>query len=545
MARYSWAVVALHIFVADATTVRSPTPPMGWNSYNSYGCSPSEDIIKKNAQGLVDTGLADLGYLSVTVDCGWPAKDRNSEGELQWNEKLFPSGGKALGEFIHGLGLKFGLYSGAGYLQCGSTDLPASLGYEDIDAESFAKWGGDTLKYDNCYATSKTVMVDADSEEAQSPSRFRKMAASLDLVNRDIAYYLCQWGIGYDVGEWASALANSWRISNDIYGAWRSIWRITNEAVRYYKHTTVGAFADLDMLIVGLGALSHEEERFHFGMWAIQKSPLIIGAVIDGKSIPKESVKILSNKEVIAINQDSLAKQAELVLRYTEEEWDLWAGELSGSRTVVGIANWRNNSQTVKVDLGVLGIAKADARDIWAASDIGTVSGVETVDLASHELKLWILSNIESTKPPQSTGYYSAGDATLTGSAAISKCGDDDCLPTNLKVRNIGPGAKVTFDSVSASSSGTKLVGVDYINYEYAFHSGWAWGTNTRNMTISVNGGEAKRWAFPVSGGDWYETGRLTIEVDGFVDGEKNSLVFAVSEGDTWAPDLVGLELFE
>ncbi|KAK7419250.1 hypothetical protein QQX98_003402 [Neonectria punicea] len=452
---------------------------MGWNSYNSYSCSPSEDIIKKNAQGLVDTGLAGLGYLSVTVDCGWPAKDRNSEGELQWNEKLFPSGGKALGEFIHDLGLKFGLYSGAGYLQCGSTDLPASLGYEDIDAESFAKWGGDTLKYDNCYATSKTVMVDADSEEAQSPSRF------------------------------------------------------------------LGASADLDMLIVGLGALSHEEERFHFGMWAIQKSPLIIGAVIDGKSIPEESVKILSNKEVIAINQDSLAKQAELVLRYTEEEWDLWAGQLSGSRTVVGIANWRNNSQTVEVDLGVLGIAKADARDIWAVNDVGTVSGVETVDLAGHEMKLWILSNIESTKPPQSTGYYSAGDATLAGSATISKCGNDDCLPTNLKVGNIGPGAKVAFDSVGAFSSGTKLVGVDYINYEYAFHSAWEWGSNTRNMTISVNGGEAKRWAFPISGRDWYETGRLTIEVDGFVDGEENSLVFAVSEGDEWAPDLVGLELFE
>ncbi|KPM44124.1 putative alpha-galactosidase D [Neonectria ditissima] len=539
----SWVVVALNTLAVGATTVRSPTPPMGWNSYNSYSCSPSEEIIKKNAQGLVDTGLADLGYLSVTVDCGWPAKDRSSEGELQWNEELFPSGGKALGEYIHDLGLKFGLYSGAGYLQCGSTDLPASLGYEDIDAESFAEWGGDTLKYDNCYATSTTEMVDADSEEAQSPSRFRKMAASLDLVNRDIAYYICQWGIGYDVGEWASALGNSWRISNDIYGAWRSIWRITNEAVRYYKHTTVGAFADLDMLIVGLGALSYEEERFHFGMWAIQKSPLIIGAVIDTESIPEESFKTLSHKEVIAINQDSLAKQAELVLRYTEEEWDLWAGELSGSRTVVGIANWRNNSQTVDVDLSVLGIAKADARDVWATSDIN-VSGVETVDLAGHEMKLWILSNIESTNPPQSAGYYAAEDATLKGSAAISECGDEDCLPTHSKVGNIGAGASVTFGSVAATSSGTKLVGVDCINYEYAFHTAWEWGSNTRNMTVSVNGGEAKRWAFPVSGGDWYETGRLTIAVDGFVDGD-NVLVFAVSEGDEWAPDLVGLELFE
>lgn len=128
MASYAWLVVALHALVADAATARSPTPPMGWNSYNHYSCSPSEDIIKKNAQGLIDLGLADVGYLSVTTDCGWPASERDSEGKLQWNEKLFPSGGKALGDFIHDLGLKFGLYSGAGYLQCGSTDLPASLG---------------------------------------------------------------------------------------------------------------------------------------------------------------------------------------------------------------------------------------------------------------------------------------------------------------------------------------------------------------------------------------------------------------------------------
>jgi alpha-galactosidase len=114
--------------LGQAVNVRTSTPPMGWNSYNAYSCSPSETIMKTNAQGLVDLGLADLGYTLVTTDCGWPAEDRDSEGRMQWNADLFPSGGEALGEFIHGLGLDFGLYSGAGYLQCGSTDLPASLG---------------------------------------------------------------------------------------------------------------------------------------------------------------------------------------------------------------------------------------------------------------------------------------------------------------------------------------------------------------------------------------------------------------------------------
>lgn len=239
-------VFALH---AAARNARSPTPPMGWNSYNTYNCLPSEDKIKLNAQRIVDLGLDKLGYTSVTTDCGWPARDRDAEGRMQWNATLFPSGGKALGDFIHGLGLDFGLYSGAGYLQCGSTDLPASLGFEKIDAESFAEWGGDSLKYDNCYSTSRTVMVDSDSAEAQSPARFQHMAAELEAVDRDIQYFICQWGIGVDVGEWAAKIGNSWRISNDIYNAWRNMWRITNQVVPYYKHTTVGAFPDMDMLM--------------------------------------------------------------------------------------------------------------------------------------------------------------------------------------------------------------------------------------------------------------------------------------------------------
>ncbi|KAH6880053.1 glycoside hydrolase superfamily [Thelonectria olida] len=538
-------LLASNALLAKAATVRSSTPPMGWNSYNSYSCSPSEAIIKKNAQGLVDLGLADLGYTSVTVDCGWPAKNRDSEGKMQWDETLFPSGVEDLGDFIHDLELKFGLYSGAGYLQCGSTDLPASLGYEEIDAETFAEWGGDSLKYDNCYATSNTTMVDSDSDEAKSSARFEKMAASLDSVDRDIAYYICQWGLGTDVGEWASEIGNSWRISNDIYNAWRSIWRITNQAVPYYKHTKVGAFPDLDMLIVGLGALSYEEDRFHFGMWAIHKSPLIIGAVMDSAKIPAKSLEILSNKEVIAINQDSLGKQAELVLRHTEEEWDLWAGELSGSRKVVGISNWKNASQTVEVDLKILGVSEAEARDAWAQEDIGQISGSQTVELAGHEMKLWILSEAKSTAAPDGGEYYSAAEAALKGSAAVVKCGTGECSPTQSKVGNIAPGSTVTFSSVAAWTSGKVLLGVDYINYDYSFTDAWQWGSNTRNMTVSVNGEDAKRWAFPLSGGDWYETGRLTIEVDGFVEGEKNEVVFSVPAKDAWAPDLVGFEVLE
>ncbi|KAF2792261.1 carbohydrate-binding module family 35 protein [Melanomma pulvis-pyrius CBS 109.77] len=518
---------------------------MGWNSYNSYSCSPTEQKIKTSAQGLIDLGLAGLGYNFVTVDCGWLQRGRDSQGRLQWNATNFPSGGKGLGDYLHGKGLGFGLYSGAGYFQCGSTDLPASLGFEKIDAQSFAEWGGDSLKYDNCYSTSNTTMVDGDSAEAQSPARFQRMATELDAVDRDIRYYICQWGIGTNLGKWASAIGNTWRISNDIYNAWRSIWRITNEAVRYYKHTTVGAFADMDMLIVGLNALSEQEERFHFSMWAISKSPLIIGAILDSTRLSQSSLNILSNKEIIAINQDPLAKQAQLTRRYTEEEYDIWLGDLSGSRKVLGISNWRNNSQSMTIDLSSLGIASANVRDVWAARDMGARSGVQKVDLAGHEMKIWVLSNIVASSPPRSSGYYSAANATLAGPAHLVSCAGGQCLPTQRKVGDIFPGASVSIRNVTSKRVGKKLVGVDYINFEYAFDTAWDWGTNTRNMTISVNGNAAKRWAFPVSGGDWFETGRLMIEVDGFVAGSGNEVVFRAAAGDVAAPDLVGFEIFE
>ncbi|KAJ4252399.1 hypothetical protein NW762_010997 [Fusarium torreyae] len=522
-------------------TVKSPTPPMGWNSYNHYNCRPSEDIIKINAKGLVDLGFSDLGYTIVTVDCGWPSRDRDDEGRLQWNSTLFPSGPKALGDYIHDLGLEFGLYSGAGYLQCGSTDIPASLGYEEIDAKSFAEWGGDTLKYDNCYATSKTEMVDADSAEAKSPDRFVKMAAAINETNRDIQYFLCQWGIGEDVPQWAAPLGNSWRMSNDIFNAWRAIWRITNQAVAHSKYNRPGAFADLDMLIIGLNALSHEEERFHFGFWSMMKSPLIIGGVMDAKQIPSDSLEVMSNKEAIAINQDSLGQAAELVIRYTEEEWDVWAGNLSSDRKVLGVANWKNETQSVSVDLSLVGVETASARDVWAHKDVD-ISGTQKFELAPHELRLLVLSDIQQASLPKSAGYYSASDASLEGSAKLVNCEENECLPVNKKIGSIGKGAKVTFDSVSAPNDGSAYVGLDYINHEY-HHTIGDWETNTRNMSISVNGEDSKRWAFPNAGGDWFESGRLTILLDGFVKGANNTVTFATSSSGTWAPDLVGFEV--
>ncbi|KAF6796973.1 alpha-galactosidase precursor [Colletotrichum sojae] len=533
---------------ASAKTVKTPTPQMGWNSYNYYNCYPNEKIMKDNAHAVVDTGLAEAGYTTITTDCGWPAEDRAADGQLVWNPELFPSGGgKELGDYIHNLGLKFGVYSGGGYFQCGSTDQPASLDHEFTDAKSFAAWGADSLKYDNCYAVQPDVMVDYVHPDAVSPDRFITMAEAINATDKDMLYQVCQWGTGEDLGIWVPKIGNSWRISNDIYNGWRSIWRITNQVVPFYKYTGPGAFPDMDMLIVGLNALSIEEEKFHMAMWSINKSPLTLGAPAIPALVPEHTLSIVANKEVIAINQDPLAKQAQLVRRYTEDEWDVWAGELSGDRLVVGLANWSNDSQTVGVDLAaVLGVASAKARDVWAASDVGALEGTYETELKGHELRLLVLSDITKSEAVHtSAGYYSAGDdGALLGSAAKVACSSSQCLPTGSKVGNIGSGAGVKFEGVEAKSEGKKLLGVDFINYEVALDSAWDFGSNTRNLTISVNGGDAKRWAFPISGGNWFDTGRLLVEVDGFKSDASNTVEFKAS-GSAWAPDLVGFEVFE
>ncbi|KAL3454412.1 glycoside hydrolase [Aspergillus insuetus] len=537
-----------------ARTLETSTPQMGWNSYNSGGCVVDEEIMIENAKGLVRNGLHKLGYEYVTADCGWYNTTRDSSGALQWNTTAFPSGGKVLGDKIHGLGLKFGVYSGAGYWQCGGGNkYPGSLGHERADAEAFARWGADSLKYDNCYNTLDEPSNGADfySDASASLDRHRAMAVELSKVDRDIVYQLCQWGVGEYLGSRGAAIANSWRISVDIYMNWGSIWRITNQAIAYAKYASPGAYPDLDMLIVGLGVLSEQEEKMHFSLWSIFKSPLILGNALSNP-IPHSSFQVISNKEVIDINQDPLGKSAELVRRYTEEGYDIYAGELSGGRMVLGIANWMNTTQTVSIDLpSVIGVSSAQARDVWEHRHVGRISQTYRTRLEGHEMRLLVLSDVKHVRDETKlSSYYPAPQASVSGNASVVACGTGLCLPAGSKVTNIGNAASnaaVTFTDVLVQNGGCKTLLLDYINYDIAWESSWKkpQGTSSRNVTISVNSGPVKRWALPISGGSWFDTGRLALEVSGFEAGN-NTVEFRGVDGMSgFAPDLVGFTLVE
>ncbi|KAL4768532.1 alpha-galactosidase D [Aspergillus nidulans var. acristatus] len=352
------------------------TPQMGWNTYNQYNCFPNESIVHENARALVDTGLADLGYRYVTIDCGWGVEDRLPNGTITWNPELFPQGFPAMGRYLHDLGLLFGVYGNSGILLCGSPpNNTGNLYYEDIDARTFAEWGADSLKYDNCYSDAATNYPNVNYAPSTSPHpRFANMSRYIQAQDRDILFQVCEWGIDFPA-LWAPEIGHSWRIGNDIIPHWRSIFRTLNQAVPQTDFARPGQWPDLDMLLVGLeGVLTVPEEQTHFSLWSILKSPLTIGAAIPG--MRAESLDILSNADVIAFNQDALGVSAALRRRWSDEGYEVWSGPLEGGRTIAAVINWRDEDREITLDLPDIGLQYAETlQNVWADE---TVKGVKT-----------------------------------------------------------------------------------------------------------------------------------------------------------------------
>ncbi|TID24176.1 carbohydrate-binding module family 35 protein [Venturia nashicola] len=536
-------------------------PIMGWNSYNHYSCSPNESIIHSNAQALVDLGLQAVGYHFVTVDCGWTLPNRSDDGTLTPNPARFPSGYPALSDFIHGLGLGFGVYSDAGVKMCmtGQPEQVGSLYHEKQDAETFASWGADLLKYDNCFSEASSGFPNTDyAPTVPHLGRYQNMSDAIASTKRPIIMQLCNWGLDFP-SAWAPQVGHSWRITNDIIPAWRTIPRILNQAVPQTSFAGAGHWLDLDMLEVGNDKFTIPEEQTHFSLWAIIKSPLVIGAALKDSrtSIKKDSLDILMNKDVIGYNQDSLGVAASFRRRWTEEGYEIWAGPLSGNRLVVAVINWSNKPRDLTLNFSDVDVDTAGSlKDIWNDKTASNVQSSYTAHVQAHGTILLELSEItKATASAQKPTFFPSTDFTIIGSANRQTCQPDLCAPVGSKIGYLSPSGSASIEISSPSTAAKKLVDVYFCNNEIAFQSAWAHGTNTRNLTISVND-VTTRIEVPLSGKSselfsvgkgWEDTGTFKVEVGGWKVGT-NKVIISNKGGraglQKLGADFVGMDVY-
>jgi len=316
------------------------TPPMGWNSWNKFACDINENIIREIADAMVSTGLKDAGYEYIVIDDCWHGQ-RDSLGFIHPDPERFPSGIKALADYVHSKGLKFGIYSDAGKKTCGGR--PGSLGHEYQDALQYARWGVDFLKYDWC-----------ETENINPIGAYTLMRDALFAAGRPILFSICEWGNSRP-WEWAQDVGHMWRTTGDIYncfdciidhGTWKAFGVLTildmQDGLR--KYAGPGHWNDPDMLEVGNG-MPANEDRAHFSMWAMICAPLILGN--DIRNMTPETKAILENKEAIAINQDKLGIQA---LKYSaNNEIETWFKPLENGDWAVCFLNRSKEDKTIEI----------------------------------------------------------------------------------------------------------------------------------------------------------------------------------------------------
>ncbi|CAH9078735.1 unnamed protein product [Cuscuta epithymum] len=354
------------------------TPQMGWSSWNHFACAIDEQLIRETADAIVSTGLAALGYKYVNLDDCWAELDRDSQGNLVAKASKFPSGMKALADYVHNKGLKLGIYSSAGNMTC-SNQMPGSLWHEEQDAKTFASWEIDYLKYDNC-----------NNQNISPKERYPTMSKALLNSGRSIFYSLCEWG-DENPATWAQSVGNSWRTTGDIEDTWTSMTTLADLNDKWAAYAGPGGWNDPDMLEVGNGGMTTQEYRSHFSIWALAKAPLLIGC--DVRSVDSPTLDILTNKEVIDVNQDPLGVQGKKVKR--EGDLEVWAGPLSNKRVAVVLWNRGPSEAIITADWSILGLSPStlvDARDLWAHSTQTKVEGKISASVYSHDSKFYVLT---------------------------------------------------------------------------------------------------------------------------------------------------------
>ena len=343
------------------------TPPMGWNSWNHFAAKVDDATIRAQADAMVSSGLAAAGYRYINIDDTWEG-ERDAAGVIHPNSK-FPDM-KALADYVHSKGLKLGIYSSPGPKTC--EGLAGSEGHEEQDAKTYAAWGIDYLKYDLCSLGDRMRTAGGlDKAHEMELAAYRKMEAALKATGRPIVYSLCQYGVAA-VWQWGGSVGgNLWRTTGDITDKYARMIQIGFGQAGLSKYAGPGHWNDPDMLEVGNGGMTGAEYRTHMSLWAILAAPLLAGN--DLTKMTPETLSILGNREVIAIDQDPLGRQGDRVT--AEGPLEVWAKPLTGGAKAVGLFNTADFPNYVEVDYARLGLKGAQkTRDIWAAKDLGKMS---------------------------------------------------------------------------------------------------------------------------------------------------------------------------
>jgi len=356
------------------------TPPMGWNSWNHFECdNVNEEVIKEMADAMVSSGMKDAGYEYINIDDCWQV-GRDSSGLIIVDSLKFPSGIKHLADYIHAKGLKFGIYSDAGTHTCAGR--PGSKGFELIDAQTYAKWGVDYLKYDWC------------NTKGQDPIKsYTLMRDALYESGRQIVFSICDWGIS-ETWKWAGDVGHLWRTTYDITDRWDGtrwgnqlgIVNILEKQVGLEAYAGPGRWNDPDMLEVGNDGLTINESKVHFSMWCMLAAPLITGN--DLRNMPLEIKNILINPALIAIDQDELGKQGFKI--YDEGNFEIWQKPLSGGDIAICFLNLENEEKSYNINWEQIKIkgfsGQYDIKNLWENKMVGTTNEELSIMIPSRDL---------------------------------------------------------------------------------------------------------------------------------------------------------------
>ena len=333
------------------------TPPMGFNTWNKFACNVSEDLVKGMADAMATSGMKDVGYRYVVIDDCWQVS-RDGKGAIVADPGRFPNGMKALADYIHGKGLQFGIYTDLGTKTCAGR--PGSYGHHSQDAKTYASWGVDYVKVDWCHADSLSAAA-----------QYRSFRRALEASGRPIVLSICEWGTN-NPWEWGPSTGQLWRTTADIDDNWGSMITIALANERHPQSAGPGHWNDPDMLEVGNGGMSLDEYRTHFTLWAIMAAPLIAGN--DLRAMTPEIKAILTNRDVIAVNQDPLGIQGRIVAD-NGDGVQTWAKPLRGGAVAAALVNLTADSAGVWARWQDLGIQtrRAKVRDLWGEKDLGFV----------------------------------------------------------------------------------------------------------------------------------------------------------------------------